>query len=68
MTTLGIVSLSPQYEEAFTRELAKAAPSYRLKVVRFTPFDLKPASNLIQGTKHIRITKGLPTHNFRSPT
>lgn len=49
MTTLGIVTLSPQYEEAFTRELAKAAPSYRLKVVRFTPFDLKPASNLIKG-------------------
>ncbi|MBG9819007.1 spore coat protein [Bacillus safensis] len=49
MTTLGIVTLSPQYEEAFTRELAKAASSYRLKVVRFTPFDLKPASNLIQG-------------------
>ncbi|WP_426052626.1 YheC/YheD family protein [Bacillus sp. DC4300-2b2] len=49
MTTLGIVTLSAQYEEAFTRQLAKAAPSYRLKVVRFTPLDLKPASNLIQG-------------------
>ncbi|UYO36398.1 spore coat protein [Bacillus zhangzhouensis] len=49
MTTLGIVTLSPQYEEAFTRQLAKAAPSYCLEVVRFTPLDLKPASNLIQG-------------------
>ena len=42
MTTLGIVSLSPQYEEAFTRQLAKAASSYRLVVVRFTPFDTRP--------------------------
>lgn len=49
MKTLGIASLSPQYEEAFTRQLAKAASSYRLEVVRFTPFDLKPASNMIQG-------------------
>ncbi|GLF91149.1 endospore coat-associated protein YheC [Bacillus safensis] len=48
-STLGIVTLSPQYEEAFTRQLAKSAPAYRLKIVRFTPLDLKPASNLIQG-------------------
>ncbi|MFS3912734.1 YheC/YheD family protein [Bacillus australimaris] len=48
-STLGIVTLSPQYEEIFTRQLAKAAPAYHLKVVRFTPLDLKPASNLIQG-------------------
>ncbi|WP_426043177.1 hypothetical protein [Bacillus pumilus] len=40
-STLGIVTLSSKYEEAFTRGLAKAAPSYGLKVVRFTPFDLK---------------------------
>ncbi len=48
-STLGIVTLSPKYEEAFTRVLAKAAPTYGLKVVRFTPFDLKPASNVIKG-------------------
>ena len=53
MKTLGIVTLSPQYEESFTRQLAKAASSYRLKVVRFTPLDLKPASNLIQGQTYM---------------
>ncbi|TYS31533.1 YheC/YheD family protein [Bacillus pumilus] len=48
-STLGIVTLSAQYDEAFTRKLAKAAPTFGLEVVRFTPLDLKPGSHMIQG-------------------
>lgn len=41
-STLGIVTLSPKHEEAFTHQLAKAASSFDLEVVRFSPLDLKP--------------------------
>ncbi|WP_342689568.1 spore coat protein [Bacillus pumilus] len=65
-STLGIVTLSSKYEEAFTRGLAKAAPSYGLKVVRFTPFDLKPASNLIQGQTYTN-GQGFAAAEFEIP-
>ncbi|WP_169056205.1 YheC/YheD family protein [Bacillus pumilus] len=65
-STLGIVTLSPKYEEAFTRGLAKSAPAYGLKVVRFTPLDLKPASNLIQGQTYT-IGQGFTTAEFEIP-
>ncbi|MCC9088999.1 MULTISPECIES: YheC/YheD family protein [Bacillus] len=65
-STLGIVALSPQHEEAFTRQLAKAASSFDLEVVRFTPLDLKPASNLIQGQKYTN-DKGFAAAEFQIP-
>lgn len=65
-STLGIVTLSPKYEEAFTRGLAKAAPDYGLKVVRFTPLDLKPASNVIQG-QTFTVGQGFAAAEFEIP-
>ncbi|MBG9912919.1 spore coat protein [Bacillus xiamenensis] len=64
--TLGIVTLSLQHEEAFTHQLAKAASSFDLEVVRFTPYDLKPASNLIHGQK-FKSGQGFEASEFSIP-
>ncbi|MBD3861069.1 spore coat protein [Bacillus sp. 28A-2] len=64
--TLGIVTLSPQHEEAFTHQIAKAASSFDLEVVRFTPLDLKPASNLIQGQTYTT-DQGFVAGEFQIP-
>ncbi|MFY0330673.1 YheC/YheD family protein [Bacillus sp. YIM B13410] len=66
MSTLGIVTLSPKHEEAFTHQLAKAASSFDLEVVRFSPLDLKPASNVIHGQK-FKTGKGFEASEFQIP-
>ncbi|MGE6630836.1 YheC/YheD family protein [Bacillus sp. NPDC077027] len=52
MSTLGFVSISPKHEEAFAVKLAKSAASFGIEVVRFTPLDLQPGSNVIQGRQY----------------
>ncbi|MDI6646542.1 YheC/YheD family protein [Bacillus altitudinis] len=65
-STLGIVTLSPKHEEAFTLQLAKAASTFDLEVVRFSPLDLKPASNVIHGQK-FTTGKGFEASEFQIP-
>lgn len=65
-STLGIVTLNAQHEEAFTCQLAKAAASFDLEIVRFTPFDLKPGSNLIQGQTY-KLGNGFSAAEFPIP-
>ncbi|WP_353856243.1 YheC/YheD family protein [Bacillus sp. Bos-x628] len=66
MSTLGVVTLSTQHEETFTLQLAKAASPFGLEIVRFTPLDLKPTSNLIQGQK-FKVGQGFVSEEFPIP-
>lgn len=42
MITLGFMSLSRQHEADYSAELAKRAPEFGIRFIRFTPFDISP--------------------------
>ncbi len=42
MITLGFMSLSRQHEADYSAELAKRAPEFGIRFIRFTPFDILP--------------------------
>ncbi|MCY8910406.1 YheC/YheD family protein [Bacillus atrophaeus] len=52
MITLGFMSLSRQHEEDYAAELAKRAPDFGIRFVRFTPFDISPDTLRVKALAH----------------
>ncbi|PWA08530.1 hypothetical protein DCC39_14730 [Pueribacillus theae] len=49
MVSLGIITLHPQLESTYFKEMAKRAPEYRIQVFRFHPKDWDPHTNTVTG-------------------
>lgn len=53
MITLGFMSLSRQHEADYSAELAKRAPEFGIRFIRFTPFDISPDTLRVKASVHV---------------
>ncbi len=67
MISLGFVTLYPTQELKLATELAKRAPELGIRLYRFTPTSIKPASEMVRGEKYNHTTNTWEQSMFEIP-